>query len=267
MELIKRNTINNMKNRKDIERMSIAMQKVKNPPPKPVVESGYLDTLKKGASLWSGYDAIASAAKTGTDFVKNQIAGNLNPRGYGHGKNGTVERVVKSMYKPERGSANSQGNQPNPAMAERQDLLSLMMTGKQRRDKMPVSEYSPEGNPFFKNVKEGTTYYRSPETERYIKENFKKGWEWKDFDKSMDKDGKFLMRGSGGGVLGKYTMYKGKDEKGEYIDYYDKWDLNPFEKYNKGKGSLLDKAATKAQEIASVKPAEVYGRVYYDNIK
>jgi len=31
MELIKRNTINNMKNRKDIKRMSIAMQKVKNP--------------------------------------------------------------------------------------------------------------------------------------------------------------------------------------------------------------------------------------------
>jgi len=62
-------------------------------------------------------------------------------------------------------------------------------------------------------------------------------------------------------------MYKGKDEKGEYIDYYDKWDLNPFERKSGTMGKILDKGATAAQNLAGIKNPEVYGRVYYDNIK
>lgn len=46
------------------------------------------------------------------------------------------------------------------------------------------------------------------------------------------------------GIMGQYTMDRGKDERGEYISYYDKWDL---------KGS-----------VGVGKPLEIYDRIYFD---
>jgi hypothetical protein len=53
-------------------------------------------------------------------------------------------------------------------------------------------------------------------------------------------------------ALGHYNVSKGKDEKGEYISYYDKFDATP------GKGENL------WEKIGIVKPFEIYGRVYID---
>jgi len=54
--------------------------------------------------------------------------------------------------------------------------------------------------------------------------------------------------------LGQFTLEKGKDTKGNYVSYYDKWDLHP--------GFL------KGKEVSDVypagKPFEVYDRIYYD---
>jgi hypothetical protein len=51
------------------------------------------------------------------------------------------------------------------------------------------------------------------------------------------------------GIMGDYTMSIGEDEKGSYVSYYDKWDLDqiPIEK-NGFVG----------------KPYEIYDRLYYD---
>lgn len=50
-------------------------------------------------------------------------------------------------------------------------------------------------------------------------------------------------------VMGNFVIGKGKDERGTYISYYDKWDLDiPFEK---GHGFFG-------------KPFEIYDRIYYD---
>lgn len=57
------------------------------------------------------------------------------------------------------------------------------------------------------------------------------------------------------GVMGRYVVSKGVDEKGSYISYYDKWDLHP--------GGVFGKK--EASEYAGVgKPFEIYGRIYYD---
>lgn len=57
------------------------------------------------------------------------------------------------------------------------------------------------------------------------------------------------------GVMGRYTISRGKDEKGSYVSYYDKWDLNP--------GLITNNQ--EASEFAGVgKPFEIYGRIYYD---
>ena len=62
-----------------------------------------------------------------------------------------------------------------------------------------------------------------------------------------------------GNVLGDYTMNMAEDEKGKYISYYDKWDLQPWKTRNKLVSSVTDLA----QEVAGINPTELYGRVYY----
>lgn len=50
-------------------------------------------------------------------------------------------------------------------------------------------------------------------------------------------------------VMGNYTLSKGHDEHGEYVSYYDSWDLD---------GSVEGK------EGVIGKPFEIYDRIYYD---
>lgn len=56
------------------------------------------------------------------------------------------------------------------------------------------------------------------------------------------------------GELGGFTRTAGEDEKGYYVSYNDKWDLNPF-----GHGKMAPDASAGAGH-----PFELYGRVYYD---
>jgi hypothetical protein len=53
----------------------------------------------------------------------------------------------------------------------------------------------------------------------------------------------------GSGIMGQYTISKGVDERGHYISYYDRWDL---EGSIEGEGGLIGK------------PYEIYDRIYYD---
>lgn len=53
----------------------------------------------------------------------------------------------------------------------------------------------------------------------------------------------------GPGALGRFTVGRGKDENGEYLSYYDLWDVNP-------------KVSLKAEERGFAKPYEIYDRIY-----
>lgn len=100
-----------------------------------------------------------------------------------------------------------------------------------------------------------------------------------------------------GTILGNMTVTKGEDEKGKYISYYDIWDLQPFD-YDPDdetswhptthklpeyvipedvpffggdtiggygvKENTMYNIAEKLQEFGGVKPAELYGRIYYE---
>jgi len=111
----------------------------------------------------------------------------------------------------------------------------------------------------------GMIYYRMPEKEEFILRNGLRELAKNDTDKTViwdnpprrdAKDGlaKYLPKDYSG-VMGRYTVSKGQDEKGLYISYYDKWDLKPG-------GVFGDK---EAHEMAGVgKPFEIYGRIYYD---
>lgn len=56
-------------------------------------------------------------------------------------------------------------------------------------------------------------------------------------------------------VLGTYKLSKGKDNKGEYISYYDSWDLSP----TRGGGA-------KDESLGLGTPVQFYNRFYLDDI-
>ena len=203
-----------------------------------------------------GMKALKFGLTSATRPLRKKIAENLRPFGYMANTKSPLERITSVLTgTPEPGSIASDEQEPwhrqykpkegMQAKRERQDLLSMMMTGEQRHGSIPVSEYKPT-----KAKDKNVTYYSSPETERDIL-NMVQNPDWKG---SLDE-----LKEKYGRVLGRYTINKGEDEKGKYISYYDVWDLNPY----RGKSKVADIASTAGQYFAGVKPAEIYGRVYY----
>ena len=164
-----------------------------------------------------------------------------------------------SILKPEPGSVSHdktatgyvgpnapyKAKQGKHATRERQDLLNLMLKGEQVHGSVPVSEYRPT-----RAEDPNAVYYSSPETERDITNMV----QTPGFDPSELSNLK-----EGGRVLGSYQLNPGEDERGRYVSYYDKWDLEPY----KGSNKTLNNISNKAQELAGIKPTELYGRVYY----
>ena len=62
-----------------------------------------------------------------------------------------------------------------------------------------------------------------------------------------------VVAGGIGHALGRYTIGHNYDNKGEYVSYYDKWDLNPFS--NAGEDLSLGIG----------KPVNIYDRIYLDD--
>ena len=202
-----------------------------------------IDFVKKGVkSLAVG--PVPTLAEEGGKFIKSQLAKNINPMGYYN----PVERVTKAVLgKAESGSYANPVSRDQGAL-EREDLLSLMMTGEMKNNSLKVSKYKPT------NSKDtNAIYYNSPSTEDRLRRLIKN---------------KAVQTGvvNHGATLGNYTIDRGIDKDGrEYFSYYDVWDLNPFAA-PPYKSTSLDEIATKAQEVIGITPAEVYGRVYVDEV-
>jgi len=242
----------------------------KTDPPGSEEKPGLLSRIRNIATegaktLIPGYGAASTVGKAGLNLVKSQLAKNLNPYQYeqevynedGSSRTrGPGERVLRALVSKEDGQGDWQGQ----ATKERKDLLSMMLSQKPEYDSIPVSDYRPSSS-----KDENAVYYSSPTSERTIREKLKDP----EFLKSFKPNSKGVMslqdyfsdveRGSGSNVLGKYTLNQGEDEKGKYVSYYDKWDLEPYKSGNK----TLNTISNKAQELAGITPTELYGRVYY----
>lgn len=223
-----------------------------NKPPDKIKDS----FIKHGLRFLSGPIGVAGGAFL--DYAKEKIAENIRPQGYGK----AFERVTSALVEPEAGSFKKTTEYlEKPSLRERQDFLGLMMKGEQQNNTLPISTTRPTNS-----ENENAVYYNSPETENRIKEQLKDPEFLKRFspnDKGIYSTPPSYNQGDGGlNVLGHYTMNLGEDDKGKYVSYYDKWDLDPYKTY-KRKGGALDMISTIAQKAAGVKPAEAYGRVYY----
>ena len=145
------------------------------------------------------------------------------------------------------------------SLKERTDLFSMALGQGQQYDTIEESEYKPS-----KSVEgdESTTYYRSKVTEREIQKLI----DANEPIRELTESGYHNMPNN---VLGNYVIDYGEDDRGKYISYYDKWDLNPF---SRGAGQVGGDSAfrvTKASEdfvsnALGVSSPEIYGRIYFD---
>ena len=211
---------------------------------------------------------LGPVGNAAVNYAKEQVVKNINPFGY--------NRPFKKIKEAILNTNNSAGGIEDDKYygentKERRDLLSMMMLNKQQHNTIPVSKYRPTNS---KN--KNSVYYSSPTTESNIKGRIdSEGIESVLSGFQPNKQGVPTWMGYGedgsgsrnNNVLGNYTMQLGEDDEGKYMSYYDKWDLNPFAasaSRNNGGNKVLDAITTGAQYAAGVKPAELYGRIYYE---
>lgn len=154
---------------------------------------------------------------------------------------------LKTVEDYDKESFESQSDLDNMLDTEQEDLWSMYLGLPQRYKSVGVSSYVPT-----KSKDKSGTYYKlqDPNHAKWLTEKAKelKIGESKIFtEDDFETDSTGQVQNSIGS-LGTYTLSKGRDDKGEYISYYDKWDLAP--------------SGVNVNVIG--KPLEIYDRVYLD---
>ncbi len=145
------------------------------------------------------------------------------------------------------------------------DLLSLYLGKPQKYNTVSISKYKPSDSKekdkeyFSINSKEFKDYVFKHLDEDYIAQGIRTG----EIKPARDKNGKvipnrYIIRDIGTG-LGEFTIDRGKDENGEYISYWDKWDLNPYKGIYSGK----DISNIEDLSFGIGKPYNIYDRLYF----
>jgi hypothetical protein len=174
-----------------------------------------------------------------TNAFQERLYNNLVPVGYTNMESRVWDAVVKN-------EKDKQKDIPNNVSKERQDAYNFYMGKPQKNNTFNVSKYTPSTS------KEKNTVYYSLNNENFLN----------DILDQVDNKGNFLdysqitssnqpvygnpdikkkVMGSYENVMGNFTLSKGNDDKGNYISYYDKWDIAPLD---------------------FGKPFEIYDRIY-----
>jgi hypothetical protein len=231
------------------------------------------------------FDIVKNINKT----INTNLAENINPYSYGEtpvtafgegilGKIGFVADAAKKYTKAGILGIKDPGRvemEKNPSSQDmlRMDLLNMYAGKPQTYNSVTKSPYTPGTS-----KETGRTYYSSKLAENdllssMLDENainkLSKGVKSKkDLEAALSSAGvkadigyQATMTG-----LGKATFDFGEDEKGPYISYYDKWDLNPLSGKSSGVklGKAGDEFITGLSETFGATPPEVYGRIYFD---
>ncbi len=264
--------------------------------------------IKSGVA--TGAPVYKSIASKIVNKGLSNISENLSPYGYNSEEGSSWERAFKSgvLNKKEKRRAEMekdiQSGVNSPESKARIDLLNILANKKQKYNTISSSPYIPP------DYKKGTQYVRSNEIDELVlnklginknkissrkeldealrnvtimkpserkptEEELKISPFYTPLEPAIGKYGNLVYDR----VMGDATYNIGEDEKGVYVSYRDKWDLDPekggsketFKNvpeysmmgiYQKG-GRLLSKAASNlAKEYSS--PAEIYGRIYFD---
>lgn len=124
-------------------------------------------------------------------------------------------------------------------IAKREDAWRFYLGMPQEYDTFGISDYRPAKST------ENKYYYKingfSPESLLDPRVSL---------DRQIQNGGKLIMQDDDFNVMGNFTLGRGSDEKGDYLSYYDRWDL--------------DKIPLERRGIFG-KPFEIYDRQYIKN--
>lgn len=195
------------------------------------------------------------------DFIEKNLANNINPYNYTNIFNGAkaVSSIVTGKsntrkYFDKRAEIDKDRRSQNRA-----DALSMYTGTPQKYNTFSVSKNRPDNS----TNKDAIYYSINPDSENgiidsiltrvgyennkpFIKEAGyprKEGADLGNSDKELDKK---IETDIPANIMGRFTIGTGKDDKGDYVSYYDKWDIDPV---NFGK------------------PFEIYDRIYIDRDK
>lgn len=215
--------------------------------------------------------------------VKNRLYKNIYPYGYSreyYDKNSQefkrdnpVSRLYKAVIKNEPEDERVQMEQePGGFSREKLDLWGMYLGKGQKYNSIKESEYKP-------SIGSGKgKYYSVPRLEEKVPITEIKSKNFAEFKtKALDAlsqnpmsnmiDGSRKDNSAIFGIepLGNAKMSVGEDDKGYYISYYDKWDINPFSGGSKVNSSLASVLGLdKKEDIAGADGPEIYGRIYFD---
>lgn len=223
------------------------------------VGSGYDISGRRFSPAWGGqfedggalqkiagyHPVVAGAKKLMSNFAENMDVYNYTA---------ALERVIPATFLNKKDYLRTSEELANfPETKERIDLLQLLANKKQQYNSVPDAEYTPS-NAKNKNTK----YYKSPYTEEQLNAYINSHWIAKPI---LSKEDLPKLRSA---TLGNMMLDYGTDEKGNYISYYDKWDLNPIPQTGiNWIDKTVDKVVTGVPNALGItNTPEVYGRVY-----
>lgn len=197
-------------------------------------------------------------------IVRQRLYNNLYPHGYNN-VIGRFRNAVVNNKKDRR--IGVRGNNENDYLNETRDPIFAEYLNIPEKDrhksnyKLVESKYQPTIG------KSGSKYYASPivtawrEKGKYqgiISQLISSIYNSSDYSRRYDKPlniGESRVGTSLSQDLGKHTISRGYDDKGEYVSYYDKWDLSPLG------GSAGERDDSKG--IGT--PVSFYDRIYLDD--
>jgi len=195
---------------------------------------------------------------------RENLAENIDPYGYDDFGRDSLQRLYNAIILDKKEGSRREFERmdyetTSPQYSERIDLLNMLLGREQKHNTIKKSEYKPT-----KAKDSDVEYYKSNITEEEIKKYLlRKSYPHTPWDEFEGPEW-LIEEKPYGNVLGNYTIDKGVDEKGHYVSYYDKWDLHPFSDEVRSEAEISRGLENKIQSAVGIKPAEIYGRVYYD---
>lgn len=209
-------------------------------------KAGEKEYLYKGVRYITNYNGtpqqqlketgITNEQLQNRNFIQERLSNNLNPYGYVNAVNRVFDAVVKNKSSQKQDFVEGYERSTVP---ERNDAFRLYTGKPQKNNTFGISNYKPS---------KSTTAHPA---NYFTLNNFLNS------DEEVDKfynDVKQNKETVGNDVTQHYTSDIGRDERGKYVSYYDKWDLNPFK---------LKNPVTKKEITTDFgKPFEIYDRIH-----
>lgn len=195
----------------------------------------------------SGYVPNAINPQILTNKLRQKLYDNISPFSY----NNPIDRIASAVFlnKPSK----NQEYLDDGVKQITDDLWgTYLQIPKNKRHYTPVlteSKYRPT-----KSKDSNSKYYAIP-YDKYMQDIM--------INSALSGDTENLDS-----YLGNYTVNVGYDTNGQYVSYYDKWDLNPFAGITNVGNKFTDTIGLNKIEDASFgigKPLELYDRIYLDD--